>query len=391
MPCRACVDRILGIFLREITSSNVTTSAAPRVAYGPKWRCLSTQRRTARQSCRSSLPSPAATSNVPKLDLYVPFDEVLTAERSLPLPRKATGSEHRFFRNDVDHAGSGASTISRQGATNGGERLAQALKASPKALDIPSPERNYLRLWPSSSPKGAPEELHDGRAFVELSPDTVDAIAAEAAAGESMYMVLPKGGDKREGEICSRTLMRAAQKDGRVDGGVAATITGVRVRLHAKPWQIQKDALEARFGSSGWNPRKRLSPDALDGIRALNTQFPDKYTTPVLAEQFKVSPEAIRRILKSKWRPNGEEVEERRARWDKRGEKIWGKMVELGVKPPKKWREMGIGKRKVDVLRSGRRGLVERSSRKLWSIDGSEGEGVNPDDWDEETLAERIL
>lgn len=111
-----------------------------------------------------------------------------------------------------------------------------------------------------------------------------------------------------------------------------------------EPWQTQKSALSEKFGSTGWLPRKRLSPDTLDGIRALHAQYPDKFTTPILADQFKVSPEAIRRILKSKWRPKGEEEERRRQRWEKRGENIWSQMVEMGIKPPKKWRDMGVGK-----------------------------------------------
>ncbi|MCJ1468299.1 Required for respiratory growth protein 9 mitochondrial [Pseudocyphellaria aurata] len=112
-------------------------------------------------------------------------------------------------------------------------------------------------------------------------------------------------------------------------------------------WQIQKTALIEKFGSSGWAPRKRLSPDALEGIRLLHSQSPDKYTTPMLADHFQVSPEAIRRILKSKWRPNEEEEAKRRERWDKRGESIWSQMVEIGIKPPKKWRDMGVGKAKT--------------------------------------------
>ena len=111
-----------------------------------------------------------------------------------------------------------------------------------------------------------------------------------------------------------------------------------------EPWQIQKEALADKFGPTGWLPRKRLSPDTLEGIRALHTQYPDRFTTPILADQFKVSPEAIRRILKSKWRPNDEEQERRRRRWEKRGENIWSQMAEMGSKPPKKWRIMGVGK-----------------------------------------------
>ena len=122
-------------------------------------------------------------------------------------------------------------------------------------------------------------------------------------------------------------------------------------RVHAPmPWQVQKQALAQKFGSSGWAPRKRLSPDALEGIRSLHSQFPEKYTTPVLASHFQVSPEAIRRILKSKWRPNEDEELERRERWSKRGESLWRQMVEIGVKPPKKWRDMGLRKRRTHTV-----------------------------------------
>ncbi|KAK3493279.1 hypothetical protein B0T13DRAFT_47053 [Neurospora crassa] len=106
-------------------------------------------------------------------------------------------------------------------------------------------------------------------------------------------------------------------------------------------WQHQKNALKEKF-PEGWKPLKKLSPDALEGIRALHKQFPEEYTTEVLSNKFQVSPEAIRRILKSKWRPDPEEEIERQERWFKRGKQIWQRYAELGVKPPKKWREQGI-------------------------------------------------
>lgn len=98
-------------------------------------------------------------------------------------------------------------------------------------------------------------------------------------------------------------------------------------------WQIQKQALEKKF-PAGWNPPKKLSPDALEGIRHLHATAPDRFTTAVLAEEFKVSPEAIRRILKSRWKPSEDEMERRRQRWEKRHERIWSQMVELGLRPP---------------------------------------------------------
>jgi hypothetical protein len=109
-------------------------------------------------------------------------------------------------------------------------------------------------------------------------------------------------------------------------------------------WQLEKEAVKRKLNGEAWNPRKKLSPDTMEGIRHLHTTQPTKFTTPVLAQHFQVSPEAIKRILKSKWRPSDEEQEDRIRRWDKRGEQIWTNLVELGVKPPKKWREMGVGR-----------------------------------------------
>jgi hypothetical protein len=102
--------------------------------------------------------------------------------------------------------------------------------------------------------------------------------------------------------------------------------------------------MKEKLNGEAWNPRKKLSPDTMEGIRHLHQTQPDKFNTPVLAEHFQVSSEAIRRILKSKWRPSDEEHESRMQRWDKRGERIWSNLVEMGIKPPKKWREMGVGR-----------------------------------------------
>ncbi|KAG5934698.1 hypothetical protein E4U60_003628 [Claviceps pazoutovae] len=106
-------------------------------------------------------------------------------------------------------------------------------------------------------------------------------------------------------------------------------------------WQIQKEVLKEKF-PDGWAPRKRLSPDALAGIRALNAQFPEVYTTKTLADKFKVSPEVIRRILKSKWAPSAEEEQDRQERWFRRGKQVWERQAAMGIKPPKKWRVEGI-------------------------------------------------
>lgn len=106
---------------------------------------------------------------------------------------------------------------------------------------------------------------------------------------------------------------------------------------HERPaWAVQKSALAAKFKSEPWNPRRKLSPDAQEGIRTLHEEDPVRYSTPLLAQEFKVSPEAIRRILKSKWKVTDEQMEERRQRWAKRHDRIWDTQVQLGLRPPRK-------------------------------------------------------
>ncbi|KAJ7512627.1 hypothetical protein B0H11DRAFT_1946587 [Mycena galericulata] len=67
-------------------------------------------------------------------------------------------------------------------------------------------------------------------------------------------------------------------------------------------WQAHRQSLRHSF-PDGWNPPRKLSREAMDGLRQLHRVDPATFTTPVLAERFRISPEAVRRILKSRWEP----------------------------------------------------------------------------------------
>lgn len=177
-------------------------------------------------------------------------------------------------------------------------------------------------------------------------------------------------------------------------------------------WQIQKAALDTKFKGQVWSPRKRISPDALSGMRTLHESQPTVYTTQVLADHFKISVEAVRRILKSKWRPADEaESEDRRRRWERRGEKKWTEMVELGLRPPKKWRDLGVGRvsgkdqqpawkkpresaRQTDAIPFADSGDVESPSidrKNTNSEPGIQKADMEPDAWTKHTRSNHIL
>lgn len=124
-------------------------------------------------------------------------------------------------------------------------------------------------------------------------------------------------------------------------------------------WRIQKESLKTKF-EEGWAPRRRLSPDAMEGVRELHEKDPVKFSTPVLAQEFKVSAEAIRRILKSKWRPSEREAVDRRGRWERRETRIWNHMVEVGLRPER------IEDPETGVKKLKRRPVVKRVKR-AWS------------------------
>lgn len=77
----------------------------------------------------------------------------------------------------------------------------------------------------------------------------------------------------------------------------------------------------------------------MDSLRILHHHSPETFTTPVLAERFKISPEAVRRILKSNWVPCKQRKDELKTRDEarkaerrrKRMEKEWTEGVDKGM------------------------------------------------------------
>ena len=71
-------------------------------------------------------------------------------------------------------------------------------------------------------------------------------------------------------------------------------------------WKSHRGTMRSQF-PQGWAPPRRLSRDAMEGLRSLHAYDPATFSTPILAQKFHVSPEAVRRILRSKWQPTKDE------------------------------------------------------------------------------------
>ncbi len=102
----------------------------------------------------------------------------------------------------------------------------------------------------------------------------------------------------------SSGLRRADEQASEVEHSSSAETA--RRKQTPSQFVVHRQTLKERF-PDGWNPPRKLSREAMDGLRALHRHDPTTFSTPVLAERFKVSPEAVRRILRSKWEPSRDE------------------------------------------------------------------------------------
>lgn len=86
--------------------------------------------------------------------------------------------------------------------------------------------------------------------------------------------------------------------------------------MHEKlpEWKKRDESIRKRYGE--WQPTHKLSRQQIQDIRNIKEKIPGMKTVE-LATHFKVSPEAIRRILQSNWVPNDSEEERMRLRGEK--------------------------------------------------------------------------
>ncbi|KAG7448777.1 uncharacterized protein BT62DRAFT_965360 [Guyanagaster necrorhizus] len=103
-----------------------------------------------------------------------------------------------------------------------------------------------------------------------------------------------------------------------------------------------RKAMRKRF-PDGWNPPRKISREAMDGLRELHQFDRAKFNTEVLADKFKISPDAVRRILKGRWEPSRERRIEMRAK-ERKGTAEFVRLSQLRerLEAEKLWKEKNM-------------------------------------------------
>lgn len=86
-------------------------------------------------------------------------------------------------------------------------------------------------------------------------------------------------------------------------------------------WKSRNETIKKKIKGERWNPSKKLSQTSMDNVRLLKEQMPH-LTSSDLAKHFEISPDAIRRILKNKFKRTEEDSKRIQERWERRGKMI---------------------------------------------------------------------
>lgn len=410
MSCAACSTKTLRSFLRSFIYLESHDPAKPILPYKVRQATRRPFNTSSSNKYRSSLP---ASSQLQLSELSTKLDDTYLPFVKLPADAEDDKHTPHWLSTPITNPRRRPQQVSVESLVVTDQPFGSPIDTSQSPRlsaepgvgnDIATTRNSTFTYREEKGVRSRTEFLRRGKANIahqipHKGARRRDVATASARRSRGPLEVVGAGQTSLKASPMNR-VRETTEKPSRVRGQTATSITGsVRAELgkrhgprEREVWQIQKSALAAKFGPQGWAPRKRLSPDALDGIRALHAQYPEKYTTPVLADQFKVSPEAIRRILKSKWRPSEEEEVDRRQRWDKRGEIIWSQMVEIGIKPPKKWREMGVGTHQGDRSKTKKQqGTQSTTHLKRSKLRDTDPGGPEHDAFIKGSLADRIL
>ncbi|KAJ1680195.1 hypothetical protein EV182_000500 [Spiromyces aspiralis] len=112
----------------------------------------------------------------------------------------------------------------------------------------------------------------------------------------------------------------AALKPGRIAFYKRTRVSDIRpsdIKLTELPyvpglpgWKRRALELKAKLGCARWEPKKRVARSTMDKICFLHREMPEVWTIEKLSQQFRISFESVRRIIKSKFVPSKERLAE---------------------------------------------------------------------------------
>ncbi|GAA5915585.1 hypothetical protein JCM6882_006382 [Rhodosporidiobolus microsporus] len=278
-----------------------------------------TLRRTASCACTRSLAAPLAPAR--------PFSTSLSRLEQAPRDRE-----------------SGARASEKASALP--KRPSQRNDRSPSQLRQSSPSSRTRPSTFSKRPR-KPRDRSDPPSFPAVDPSRRLALRRQDKEENRL---------RKEAEMWAQALeLKRTSLEPVAEQPAKSPVAPRKDKEKALPaWKRHKVALQSKF-PTGWAPPKRISREAMDLVRTLARSDPARYTTPMLAAKFKISPEAVSKILKSRFELPKDEREKREARRKEMRAQGIREGAAAGAGEAQVWEgDSGAQKREMDDLRRRR-------------------------------------
>ncbi|KAF3284932.1 Required for respiratory growth protein 9 mitochondrial [Orbilia oligospora] len=342
MTCTNCTTRILRSLITDIPSTTITTKPARRLPRLPRTTIRHTSSSTPRHQSADlsvNLDSNGTGSATDFLGMYSTAKKSANKEALVTWGTSwktetdlSSMRDHEIRMPDVHNGGNGGSKIQKTELMEGYTYL-DDFKSLPSKIATPhNPTANAWKEWstPALWSHARMQELYKPRTLkngIRISKHA----ALNVNAGQLNW---------------NPSSNPSASLD------KYKTIAGVPINHSQKiydkdtpTWKIHMDSVKSKLKGEKWNPFGRLSPAAVATLKQLKQENPGM-TVEEYAPIFKISPDALRRILKSKWMPTPEQETDRNERWKRRGKAVWQEWEEKGLvqkKKEKEKQEVGLG------------------------------------------------
>lgn len=322
-------------------------------------------------------------------------------DHAFDLPPSRSLSHNTDSAFPSSSSSSSSSSLSSDSSTT--ENPSKAFKATAAPKHVPAPSRS--RYSPKEASRLA-KELSVNPLYAQLEAlqrenrDLREHVAAAPLVVEEPWEYRPFGASEPVKPVTSSSsgsgidpFSTLAAKPGVASRlSLSGTPDGWENRLPA--WAQAKNRLRERLGEGEtWNPHRKVTREAMQKIRALHADDPEKHSATALSKEFGISHEATRRILRSGWRTGEDrEIEKEMAR--QKAEEDAKLREKLGEVPPMEVDGESSGERKTldpsdpfgDLDETGAGGGPADAQEDAWQRAGGDAyealiaKGVSPEE-----------
>ena len=233
-------------------------------------------------------------------------------------------TERKETRSEPPSSGTESPSASASGSPLSSNSLSASVSASGSSFGAPLGTRSYSTARVMERRSGSGFGLTQNPSSSQPRPNPMRAASVQHLDPATKLAAYR--------EQVAATFVPNRRQKYMKEGGFTGEFTGDNHRMQGLPGEFSSSptrpctdaCLENQPKAEPWEPAKKLTYDAMAGLKALYKNDPQTWTVGALSHKFGISWEAVRRILKSNWQERKVSASKRQTEAALEGTK-WGK------------------------------------------------------------------